>query len=117
MMTREEWEQQVPEAASAILDLGKKLGFHESAHPVNVVRAALDVLREAQLARRVLWAFRVLAEHGDIVGPCWNSEQWAVNDGSNVWYGNDPDEARCAAAIALFPTLSDVDRAKLGECP
>lgn len=38
-------------------------------------------------------------------------------DGGQIFSGPDPDAARHAAALAVFPTLPAKVRAELGECP
>lgn len=87
-------------------------------------REALDRLEEAldrlEADARALWAVRVLDAHGDYRVTTSEPVLVRVFRGGEKtlrFRGADEDAARLAAAHAVFPSLDETTRAKLGECP
>ena len=84
---------------------------------------ALDVLRSllrSDWAVRVLDAWAATGKAYTMTPPDAREPWGVVTDGKprdGVHFGKTPDDARHAAALAVFPTLPADVRAELGECP
>lgn len=79
----------------------------------------LGELRRRDWDVRVLDAFRLANEWEGPIGPEPSEvvPGWYINVGGDSRFGATADEARHAAALAVWPTLSAEVRARIGECP
>jgi hypothetical protein len=84
--------------------------------------------KEVRAVFRRDWDVRVLdawalANPDDSLGPRYKGEDYPPHERWECFTGiaweafRTPDAARHAAALAVFPSLSDAIRAELGECP
>lgn len=102
-------------------ELALVVGYVTHAHPENIAAVALDCIRQL---KRDVWAVRVLDAWSK-----WTGYYWAIDlarptvtcrlqkPAPLFFDARTPDAARHAAALAVWPTLSAEDKARIGECP
>lgn len=96
------------------------VGASGGRHCGELIAKADAELDRLEADARALWAVRVLDAHGDYRVTTSEPVLVRVFRGGEKtlrFRGADEDAARLAAAHAVFPSLDETTRAKLGECP